>query len=62
MADGGQRIRHGHLGMITAHADTFAAVNAALINNMRAASPHPDRLRGAALQARGAALALADFK
>ena len=49
-ADGGQRIRHGHLGMITAHADTFAAVNAALINDVRPSASDADCLCRAPLQ------------
>ena len=61
----GKGIRHGDLGvvgpalcMMRTDADALAAVDAALLDDVRAAAVDADRLGGAVLQARRAALAL----
>ena len=60
--DGGKRIGHGNLGVIIADADALAAVNAALVNNVRPSAAHANSLGGAALQTVGAAPAFILFQ
>ena len=55
--DAGQRIGLGVFGVVIAHADAFATVDATLVNNMRPSAAHADGLRGTSLEAVGAALA-----
>ena len=61
-ADGGQRVGDGDLRVILAHADALAAVDAALVDNVRPAAAHADGLGGAALQAVGTGAALLLFQ
>ena len=56
--DARQRIGLRVFGMVITHSDAFAAINAALVDNMRPPAAHAYGLRGAALEAVGAALAL----
>ena len=50
-----QSVAHGLDGLVGTHADTIAAVDAAVGQNGGLAPAHTDRLRGAALDAGGAA-------
>ena len=56
-ADGAQIVGDGDFGVVFADADAFTAVDAAFVNDVRPAPAHADGLRGAVLQAVGAALA-----
>ena len=62
LGDGTQRICHRDLRVVGTDADALAAVDTALVNDMRPAAPHPDRFRRAALQAVCASPALLAFQ
>ena len=54
LLDHRKRVGLGVLGVVIAYADAFAAVDAALVNNMCPSAAHPNGLGGAALQTVGA--------